>query len=174
LGTEAISSQTRNKTMLESLILYFVYKTKGFITKTQLVKFLYLADLYSVKWTGKQLTELNWYYYNYGPWDEEIDTALKKLEGKISQQQLDNVTLIQVAGELPEIDGFDFLEGLRLMLENIRKEWAGITNDKIKELLNHVYSTAPMVEAKAKYKPEDKARLNLQLEREKLIEELGV
>lgn len=43
--------------MLEQLILYFVCKTKGHITKTQLVKFLYLADLYSVKWTGQQLTD---------------------------------------------------------------------------------------------------------------------
>ena len=32
--------------MLETLILYFVYQTKGNITKIQLVKFLYLADLY--------------------------------------------------------------------------------------------------------------------------------
>jgi len=45
--------------MLEQLIKYFVYKTKGYITKTQLVKFIYLADLYAVKWTGKQLTDLN-------------------------------------------------------------------------------------------------------------------
>lgn len=56
--------------MLEQLILYFVCKTKGRITKTQLVKFLYLADLYSVKWTEHQLTELDWYYYNHGPWDQ--------------------------------------------------------------------------------------------------------
>lgn len=34
--------------MLDLLIKYFVYQTKGHITKTQLVKFLYLADLYSV------------------------------------------------------------------------------------------------------------------------------
>jgi hypothetical protein len=48
--------------MLETLILYFVYQTNGFLTKIQLVKFLYLADLYSVKWTGKQLTDLDWYW----------------------------------------------------------------------------------------------------------------
>ncbi|MBW4539734.1 MAG: SocA family protein [Myxacorys chilensis ATA2-1-KO14] len=160
--------------MLESLILYFVYKTKGFITKTQLVKFLYLADLYSVKWTGNQLTQLNWYYYNYGPWDEEIDDALSGLEDKVTQRQEGNSILIQVAGELPEADDLDLSEGLRLMLENIRKEWAGLTSEKINELLDHVYSTAPMAEAKSKHKPEDRAQLNLQLERKKLLEELGV
>jgi P-loop Domain of unknown function (DUF2791) len=65
--------------VLEDLILHFVSKTSGFTTKTQLVKFLYLSDLYSVKWTGKQLTRLDWYYYHYSPWDEEIDSALKRL-----------------------------------------------------------------------------------------------
>jgi hypothetical protein len=160
--------------MLENLILYFVYKTKGFITKTQLVKFLYLADLYSVKWTGKQLTQLDWCYYTYGPWTEEIDSALSSLKGKVEQKQEGNATLIQMNDTVSEMDDFKFSEGLQLMLDNIRKEWAGLTSDKITELLNHVYSTAPMVEAKGKYNPEDKARLNLQLEREKLIEELGV
>jgi Protein of unknown function (DUF4065) len=160
------------KIMLENLILYFVYKTKGFITKTQLVKFLYLADLYSVKWTGNQLTELDWYYYNYGPWNEEIDSALQRLEEKISQKQNGDFIMIDLNGELPEIDDFNFSEGLRLMLDNIRKEWAG---GKVKDLLAHVYETAPMLAVKQNnHIPEDKAPLNLQLERIKLIEELGV
>jgi hypothetical protein len=160
--------------MLEDLILYFVSKTSGFITKTQLVKFLYLSDLYSVKWTGKQLTQLDWYYYHYGPWDEEIDSALKRLEGKVVQKPEGKTVFIQINDELPEVDDFKFSEGLRLMLENIRKEWAGVTSDKIESLLSYVYSTAPMVAAKKDHTPEDKVRLNLQLEREKMIEELGV
>ena len=49
--------------MLEKLIIYFVYKTKGHIIKTQLVKFLYLADLGAVKWQDKQLTDIDWRYY---------------------------------------------------------------------------------------------------------------
>lgn len=160
--------------MLEDLILYFVYKTKGFITKTQLVKFLYLADLYSVKWTGKQLTDLDWYYYNYGPWNDGIDSALIRLKGKIVQMQDRDTILIQMGADFPNVDSLKFSESLQLMLENIRREWAGGGSEKIKELLNYVYSTAPMVEAQSKYNREDKARLNLQLEREKLIEELGV
>jgi hypothetical protein len=75
--------------LVDQLIKYFVYETKGFITKTQLVKFIYLADLYAVKWTGKQLTDLDWCYYHYGPWNEEIDTALARMEGvDIFQKQM--------------------------------------------------------------------------------------
>ena len=160
--------------MLDDLILYFVYKTKGYITKTQLVKFLYLADLYSVKWTEKQLTNLDWYYYNYGPWDKEIDAALNRLgEDKISQKKDGNAILIQMKDPSSELN-FKPSEGLRLMLDNIRREWSGLSSERINELLSYVYSTAPMVDVKAKHKPEDMAKLNLWLERKKLVEELGV
>lgn len=159
--------------MLESLILYFVYKTKGHITKTQLVKFLYLADLYSVKWTGEQLTDLDWCYYTHGPWNKEIDAALESMDA-LSLQQDGNAVLIAARDESLYSTKFDLSEGLLLMLENIRKEWAGSGAEKFDELLAYVYSTAPMVDAKSKHTPEEQAPLNLQLEREKLLEELGV
>ena len=159
--------------MLEKLILYFVCKTKGRITKTQLVKFLYLADLYSVKWTGKQLTELDWCYYNHDPWNQDIDATLDRME-VLSFQREGNAVLIFLKDESLFSADVGFSEGLQLMLENIRKEWAGSGAEKLNELLDYVYSTAPMVEAKSKHTPEEQAPLNLQLEREKLLEELGV
>ena len=161
--------------MLQELIKYFVSKTKGYITKTQLVKFLYLADLYSVKWTGKQLTELDWYYYHFGPWHESIDIALNQMEGKeIFQQEFETGTiLIKPATEHSESDDSELPVGVKLMLDNIRREWAGITQDKQKQLLDYVYNTAPMLEVKDSHKPEEKVRLNLQKEREELISELG-
>jgi uncharacterized phage-associated protein len=107
--------------MLEQLILYFVCKTKGYITKTQLVKFLYLADLYSVKWTGKQLTDLDWCYYLRGPWHQDIDLALENMEDLTIQQDGD-ASLIEAKDELLYSMDFDFSESLMLMLENIRKE----------------------------------------------------
>jgi hypothetical protein len=159
--------------MLEQLILYFVCRTKGRITKTQLVKFLYLADLYSVKWTGKQLTDLDWCYYNHGPWNKDIDATLDSMK-VLSFQQDGGAVLITVKDESLFAADFEFSEGLQLMLENIRKEWAGSGSEKFQELMSYVYSTAPMVEAQSKHAREEQAPLNLQLEREKLLEELGV
>ncbi len=160
--------------MLDVLIKYFVYATKGYITKIQLIKFLYLADLYAVKWTGKQLTELNWYYYYFGPWHEDIDAALGKMNGKeISIETEDSTTLIKLGEEAKNIDCLELPISLKLMLDNIRREWAGAGQDKMKQLLDYVYATAPMLEVvKDKRKPEEKVRLNLQAEREKLISEL--
>lgn len=158
--------------MLEKLILYFVIRTKGHITKTQLVKFLYLADLYSVKWTGQQLTDLEWCYYKHGPWNEEIDAALRLMESIILECQGD-ATLVKLREDGSTVKDIHLSDGLELMLENIRKEWAGAGNGKFDELIKYVYSTAPMVEAKRQSSSQDKAPLNLQLERDKLLAEIG-
>jgi uncharacterized phage-associated protein len=158
--------------MLEQLILYFVCKTKGHITKTQLVKFLYLADLYSVKWTDNQLTELDWCYYTHGPWEQGIENALDSMKDKICLKKQGDATMVSI-NDMSLMDAdFGFSRGLELMLENIRKEWAG--SNKLSALLDYVYSTAPMIEARNHFQPENKARLNLHREREKVLEELGV
>jgi Protein of unknown function (DUF4065) len=162
--------------MLDILIKYFVYATKGHITKTQLIKFLYLADLYSVKWTGKQLTQLDWCYYHYGPWHEDIDVALHQMNGKeinINLEPQGNVTLIQLGSKASDINDLQLPVSLKLMLDNIRREWAGSGQDKLNQLLEYVYNTAPMLEVKDTHKPEEKVKLNLYSEREKLISELN-
>ncbi|MEG3439561.1 type II toxin-antitoxin system antitoxin SocA domain-containing protein [Pannus brasiliensis CCIBt3594] len=159
--------------MLEQLILYFIQKTKGFITKTQLVKFIYLADLYSVKWTGKQITDLEWYYYHYGPWQEEIDAALDRMEGQeIVREPHGNATSIQFNPDFDQTVNVDLPLGLKLMLDNIQREWAGLSQDKRDGLLEYVYNTAPILEVKDSYRRDEKVRLDLHKEREKLIEEL--
>lgn len=159
--------------MLDKLIKYFVYATKGYITKTQLIKFLYLADLYSVKWTGKQLTDLDWCYYQFGPWNEGIDVALNEMNGKeIIQESQYNATYIRPVNQAAQADDLEIPLSIKFVLDNIRREWAG--SDKLDQLLEYVYSTAPMLEAKKIHRPEDKVKLNLQAEREKLVSELGL
>ncbi|MEA5514069.1 type II toxin-antitoxin system antitoxin SocA domain-containing protein [Nodularia sp. UHCC 0506] len=159
--------------MLDKLIKYFVYATKGYITKTQLIKFLYLADLYSIKWTGKQLTDLDWRYYQFGPWNEGIDTALNQMNGKeIIQESQYNATYIKPVNQAAQVDDLQIPLSIKFVLDNIRREWAGA--DKLDQLLDYVYDTAPMLEAKNTHKPEEKVKLNLQAEREKLVSELGL
>ena len=160
--------------MLENLIKYFVYATKGYITKTQLIKFLYLADLYAVKWTDKQLTDLDWRFYYFGPWNEGIDAVLNQMNGKeIVQESQGESIFIRLGDGAGNVDDLKLPLGLKLMLDNIRREWAGAGKDKLDQLLDYVYSTAPMLEVKDNHKPEEKVRLNLHTERQKLISELG-
>jgi len=167
--------------MLEKLVLYFIFKTKGYITKTQLVKFIYLTDLYSHKWDCIQLTDVNWQFYKYGPWTEEIDNALKKLSkekyfllsGSLLETEED-IHFVKLSKQDFNFGDLNFPIKLRLNLENIHREWAGLKKEKIKELLNYVYVTAPMIEIKTKHTWEDKASLDLSLERSQLLQELGV
>lgn len=161
--------------MLEKLIIFFVRKTKGYILKTQLVNFLYLADLAAVKWTETQLTNLDWRYYHYGPWNEEIDRTLKQLyqEGILTETKQENAVSIQATENCPEIKDLNFSKGLELMLRNIQKEWAGLNSERMEALMNFVYQTEPMIEARSHHTPEEKAPLNLYLEHEKVVAELG-
>lgn len=160
------------------MILYFIYKTKGHITKTQLVKFLYLADLYSAKWTGKQLTDLDWYYYLRGPWHEDIDVALQRMEERcvVRTEPSGDAQLIRVADDKLNtqvaIEELNFPQSLELTLENIQREWAG--PGKLNELLGYVYNTAPMIDAQTSHTPSDKTRLDLLKEREQLLQKLEV
>jgi uncharacterized phage-associated protein len=159
--------------MLDKLIKYFVYATKGYITKTQLIKFLYLADLYSVKWTGKQLTDLEWCYYQFGPWNDGIDAALTQMNGKdIIQDYQENATYIRPVNADAQVDDLQLPMSLKFVLDNIRREWAGA--NKLNQLLDYVYTTAPMQAVKNTHHPEEKVKLNLHREREKLVSELGL
>jgi len=157
--------------MLEKLIKIFVYKTKGKITKIQLFKFLYLADLYAVKCTGKQLTNVDWRYYRYGPWTQEIEDALQEMNGReIILENRGKACLIRVGPGGNQSENLDLPKNLVFMLENIRREWAGVEKDNIDKLLKYVYSTAPMVDIiQQKHEPEEMATLNLRKEREMLL-----
>jgi len=166
--------------MLLDLIRYFVQRTGGYLTKIQLVKFIYLADLYAVKWTGKQITKLEWIFYHHGPWSQDIQAAIDELEGAeiettvhFSKKYGKDAFLLGVGPSAAPPEHLDI--GLELMLENIRREWAGFDEDKIDQLLKYVYEeTQPMRVAREGHTPADRARLNLMLEHEAIIKELGL
>lgn len=64
--------------MLNDLILYFVDRLPN-SGRTQIVKYLYLADLESRRHRGQSLTNLIWIKHNHGPFDSRILSALDAL-----------------------------------------------------------------------------------------------
>jgi uncharacterized phage-associated protein len=63
-------------TKLEDVILYLVYHSPKSLTKTSLMKFIYLADYQHYRLYGEQLTDCVWEADQYGPVDYAIlDTA---------------------------------------------------------------------------------------------------
>jgi Protein of unknown function (DUF4065) len=168
-----MTAQLEHLSMTAKLILFFVLKTKGNITKTQLVKFLYLADLYSVKWLGRQITDLKWIRYLYGPYEEAIDRTLELMNGQqveIENDSSKNYIIIRMGSTMPSIESLELPVMMQMLLDNIRYEWMG---QSTKELLDFVYGTSPMVEAiEQNIDPEEKKPLDLFREQEKLHQEL--
>ncbi len=166
---------TQNLSMAAKLMLFFVIRSKGHITKMQLVKFLYLADLYSVKWHGTPITELKWYYYLRGPWEKEFDVELDQLlslelinispAGKAQLMQPGRLICKEAELVLPM--------SMKLMLDGIRIEWTGGGTARIKEMLDYVYKTAPMRQVLEQgFKAEDCQALDLNEERKELLRAL--
>lgn len=163
--------------MINKLILFFVLRTKGHIMKTQLVKFLYLADLYAVKWLGQQITDLDWVYYRHGPWEDDIQSALEEMDGTEIKQYAhpSGAVLIQIGPNAPSVERLELPESMKLMLDNIRREWAGLGSENLDGLLQYVYDTAPMRDLlRSGYSPEEQKPLDLFKEREELLQELAV
>jgi len=67
---------------LNNLILAIVSQTLeqgGYITKTKLLKLLYLFDVEYYRVNRQTFTGLNWKYFHLGPWTSEYDSVLNDL-----------------------------------------------------------------------------------------------
>jgi hypothetical protein len=97
------------------------------------------------------------------------------MNGKeIIQESQGDKVLIKLGADATNVEDLQLPLSLRLILDNIRREWAGLGQEKLQALLKYVYSTAPMLEVIDTHKPEEKVKLNLLAEQEKLIRELGL
>jgi hypothetical protein len=69
------------------LIQFFVSKVPG-AGRTQLFKFLYLADLEARRHLGRPLTDLDYIWYDYGPFDSAIYAQLDSLmaDGSLTEE----------------------------------------------------------------------------------------
>lgn len=70
-----------NNDLLEALIERIVSKLSNEITRTELVKYLYLYDLKASR-EGLETTGVTYTSYYYGPYSDEIIDALKELVKK--------------------------------------------------------------------------------------------
>lgn len=68
-----------NITKLILAIVNFVTEKGGYITKTKLLKYLYLFDIEFFRFYGKTYTGFNWIYYHYGPWTKEYEELYENM-----------------------------------------------------------------------------------------------
>jgi hypothetical protein len=152
------------------LVTFFIGDTFHSIKKDQLTQFLYLADLYSVKWTGESLTDSDWFLYEGRVSSDELVDTLTELENK----QLITIKeeLIVALPKLRKPKYTEFPLGLELMLQNILAEW--LYSNRLEHMTSYVNQTAPIKEIlSSSLNSTSKIKLDLNLERIKLLEDLN-
>jgi len=142
------------------LLNYFLSSSGGHLTREQLINFLYLADLYAVKWTAKQLTHLDWYCYwskdgYYQLYSEELSATVDFLLKENVKQDYSQIPI-----------------SIRFVLDSILQEWS--SKKKFNQLMIYINSTAPLEELGAAPCLAKKHKLNLLAELARLIKELGI
>jgi uncharacterized protein YwgA len=129
---------------IEDIVLYICkkYPIPDELSKARLTKLVYLADWESCVRSGKQLTNINWHFNNFGPYvDDVVDAARKSVHLKV-------ITTNNFYGEKKELIRAD----KESPLPNIEKSQADILNFVIEEtkrlywndFIKYVYSTPPI------------------------------
>lgn len=70
-----------NPNLSELILAVVSYVTEhgGYITKTKLLKLLYLFDVEFYRAYGRTFTQFQWKYFHLGPWTREFDPLLSSL-----------------------------------------------------------------------------------------------
>src|SRR6266850_2574426 len=138
-----------NNSLIELIVAVVSYITEhgGYVTKTKLLKLLYLFDVEFYRAHGKTFTDFQWKYFHLGPWTREFDPVLDTL--------LSNGDLIERTSERAEFET-KFLHssepidlrrplqnyGDEAILKSILDTWGPSTTG---EILDYVYfRTEPM------------------------------
>src|SRR5690349_10824134 len=74
----------------EQMLAFFVKHCGGMLGRTQLVKFLYLADYESRRYLGRQISGIEYIWHHYGPYDQQLNSriALLEREGVIREESV--------------------------------------------------------------------------------------
>ncbi len=132
--------------LIPALVSY-VNEHGGYVTKTKLLKLLYLFDVEHYRIHRKIFTGFSWKFFHLGPWAKEYEEAVGNL---VAQEEL-----IESASTKPEYDTKFYRTPHPHNLDNIfqsLKDWAALKSVlntwgecSTGEILNHVYfRTEPM------------------------------
>lgn len=131
----------------EKLIYYLVEKLSGVLTRTKLVKLLYLIDLESYKKRERKISEFEWFFHNHGPYpttdfQKNIDSLVEKGLIKENKQKLsgkDGHYYLYEILKSEEIDPFED-DDEKLIANQILVDYGSYSLDR---LLDYVYHSSP-------------------------------
>ncbi len=128
-------------------IVAYVEAHEGYVTKTKLLKLLYLIDLEYYRTNRETLTSFHWRYLHLGPWAAEFDPLLDSLRNtdKIRERQSS-----RLEHDTKFLGAYDTVDLRRLfksyveesIVKSVLDTWGEKTTA---EILDHVYfHTEPM------------------------------
>jgi uncharacterized phage-associated protein len=134
---------------LEDTIAYLVHRYAELqprrpLTRTKLMKLLYLCDLEAVRARHQPLTEVRWKSYYYGPYSSDVTDAADALDGRVIVERVGSQVNGQpfywyepVSGPVPT-PNLSKLE--QDVLEHVLATYGPMP---LTRLLDHVYATEP-------------------------------
>ena len=131
-------------------VITFIKQDQGTLTKTKLVKYLYLLDVEYYRKHRRTLTNLPWIYYKYGPYAHEFEDAYEELQkGQIKVKKVSgddyDAEIVNVRTPIP-LEEVQPDPEIRILLKANAARW---NKALLAELLSFVYNdTEPMLNAK--------------------------
>jgi hypothetical protein len=142
----------RDPTLAE-LIAYVIDRAldrDATLTRTKLVKLLYLVDVETWRIERQLLTKLEWRFYHYGPYAFDLQAVLDQIEGHqvVSKEytpgKLERTILYTRVLQPPSSDRWPTITKMRI--DKIVDRWA---DEPLELLLDYVYfETEPMQHAR--------------------------
>lgn len=127
---------------LNDLIKYFcsMYPHAQELSKARLTKMIYLADWENFKVNQEQISNIEWYFDNFGPYvSNVVDTAYNDPDVRVVSTRTiygTDKTLIEYKGETPSIN-----ENVRVILDRVINETKLLS---WKPFIDYVYATPPI------------------------------
>lgn len=147
----------------EQMLAFFVQNCNGRVGRTQLIKFLYLADYEARRFLGRPISSVVYEWYHYGPYDHQFQSRLSTLRnsGVILEEPVAYPNglrgYIYVSGETQFDLNFDPDEVA--VLEHVCKTYSRIN---LQSLLDDiVYETEPMRNAQQRDARNQPLEMNL-------------
>lgn len=133
---------------LNKVIRYFAfhYPYKNELSKTRMTKMVYLADWFSAQKYGSQLTEIKWFFDDYGPYVRDVYEVAKKDNKLTIKEEMSTYNFpkqvialkkdTESALDLGELSSRD-----RAILEEVIEETKSLN---FSEFVEFVYDTYPI------------------------------
>jgi hypothetical protein len=117
------------------VVVSYVTEHGGYISKTKLLKLLYLFDVEFYRVHGRTFTGFQWKYFHLGPWTREFDPLLDELVA--------NGSLIEQSIERPDFDA-KFLNSAEP--GNLKKPFDNYKDEAILKSLLDIWGPSPTSE----------------------------